>query len=215
MLTAPLLLVLAAGVLRGVHPFGVNIALADVLPRDADVHLTCAWATGALMSFLADSYRRRGALRARRRLGRPVPIGGDVHAPAHAPRRTPGERRRRERSRLLSAACSAGKRARLPCATAGNALPCVGRPGAEWAPRGAARRQMFANAQLARAAAEKEIEEARARTAAQRALAGAQAQAAQRALTVAREKAANEAKSEFMSLMCHEARRPAGAGRYM
>jgi hypothetical protein len=36
-LTAPLLLVLAAGVLRGVHPFGVNIALADVLPRDADV----------------------------------------------------------------------------------------------------------------------------------------------------------------------------------
>ena len=65
---------------------------------------------------------------------------------------------------------------------------------------------MFANAQLARAAAEKEIEEARARTAAQRALADAQAQAAQRALTVAREKAANEAKSEFMSLMCHEVR---------
>ena len=49
------------------------------------------------------------------------------------------------------------------------------------------RRQMFANAQLARAAAEKEIEEARARTVAQRALADAQAQAAQRALTVARE----------------------------
>ena len=65
---------------------------------------------------------------------------------------------------------------------------------------------MFANAQLARAAAEKEIEEARARTVAQRALADAQAQAAQRALTVAREKAANEAKSEFMSLMCHEVR---------
>lgn len=65
---------------------------------------------------------------------------------------------------------------------------------------------MFANAQLARAAAEKEIEEARARTVAQRALAYVQAQAAQRALTVAREKAANEAKSEFMSLMCHEVR---------
>ena len=65
---------------------------------------------------------------------------------------------------------------------------------------------MFANAQLARAAAEKEIEEARARTVAQRALADAQAQAVQRALTVAREKAANEAKSEFMSLMCHEVR---------
>lgn len=63
---------------------------------------------------------------------------------------------------------------------------------------------MFANAQLARAAAEKEIEEARARTQAQQALADAQAQAAQRALVVAREKAANEAKSEFMSLMCHE-----------
>ena len=68
------------------------------------------------------------------------------------------------------------------------------------------RRQMFANAQLARAAAEKEIEEARARTAAQRALADAQAQAAQRTLTVARERAANEAKSDFMSLMCHEVR---------
>lgn len=69
-------------------------------------------------------------------------------------------------------------------------------------------RQMFANQQLARAAAEKEIEEARARTAAQHALAAAQQQAAQRALTVAREKAANEAKSEFMSLMCHEVRTP-------
>jgi hypothetical protein len=65
---------------------------------------------------------------------------------------------------------------------------------------------MFANAQLARAAAEKEIEEVRARTQAQQALADAQAQAAQRALVVARERAANEAKSEFMSLMCHEVR---------
>lgn len=34
------------------------------------------------------------------------------------------------------------------------------------------------------------------------------AQAAQRALVVAREKASNEAKSEFMSLMCHEVRTP-------
>eukprot|EP00884_Botryococcus_braunii_P011489 jgi/Botrbrau1/20340/Bobra.0006s0013.5 len=96
------------------------------LPRDAGVQLVVAWATGALMSYLADSYRR----------------------------------------------------------------------------------QMFANQQLARAAAEKEIEEARARSAAQHALAAAQQQAAQRALTVAREKAANEAKSEFMSLMCHEVRTP-------
>lgn len=33
-------------------------------------------------------------------------------------------------------------------------------------------------------------------------------QAAQRALVVMRERAANEAKSEFMSLMCHEVRTP-------
>ena len=69
-------------------------------------------------------------------------------------------------------------------------------------------RQMFANQQLARAAAEKEIQEAKARTVAQRALADAQSQAAARALIVAKEKAANEAKSEFMSLMCHEVRTP-------
>lgn len=65
-------------------------------------------------------------------------------------------------------------------------------------------RQMFANAQLARMAAEKELAEARGRTTAQHALANARAQAAQRALVVAKEKASNEAKSEFMSLMCHE-----------
>lgn len=29
-----------------------------MLPRDADVHLTVAWATGALMSYVADFYRR-------------------------------------------------------------------------------------------------------------------------------------------------------------
>ena len=67
-------------------------------------------------------------------------------------------------------------------------------------------RQMFANAQLARMAAEKELEEAQGRTTAQHALANARAQAAQRALVVAKEKASNEAKSEFMSLMCHEVR---------
>ena len=67
---------------------------------------------------------------------------------------------------------------------------------------------MFANQQLAREAAEKEIQEAKARTVAQRALADAQSQAAARALTVVKEKAANEAKSEFMSLMCHEVRTP-------
>lgn len=63
---------------------------------------------------------------------------------------------------------------------------------------------MFANAQLARMAAEKELEEAQGRTLAQHALANARAQAAQRALVMAKEKASNEAKSEFMSLMCHE-----------
>ena len=40
------------------------------------------------------------------------------------------------------------------------------------------------------------------------ALAPAPLQAAARALVVAKEKAANEAKSEFMSLMCHEVRTP-------
>lgn len=60
MLTAPLVLVYAARLLRGVTLGGLSVRLADVLPHDADVHLTCAWATGALMSFLADSYRRCG-----------------------------------------------------------------------------------------------------------------------------------------------------------
>ncbi|KXZ42128.1 hypothetical protein GPECTOR_199g356 [Gonium pectorale] len=70
------------------------------------------------------------------------------------------------------------------------------------------RRQMFAHAKLAALAYSSELTEAQARIAAQRALAAAQAQAAQRALSVAREKAANEAKSDFMSLMCHEVRTP-------
>ena len=35
--------------------------LTSVLPADADVHLTIAWATGALMSYVADSYRRSRA----------------------------------------------------------------------------------------------------------------------------------------------------------
>lgn len=96
-------------------------------------------------------------------------------------------------------------------------------------------RQMFASQLLAASAHEKELLEARARIKAQRQLAAAQAQvgrrsstgsrkmdtagvelphtcppsqAAHRALTVTREKASNEAKSEFMSLMCHEVRTP-------
>ncbi|KAA6420686.1 MAG: histidine kinase [Trebouxia sp. A1-2] len=70
------------------------------------------------------------------------------------------------------------------------------------------RRQMFVNHRLAKVAAEKELQEAQARINVQQQLATAQAQAAQRAISVAREKAANEAKSEFMSLMCHEVRTP-------
>lgn len=35
-----------------------NPAMIAVLPPDASVHLTVAWATGTLMSFVADSYRR-------------------------------------------------------------------------------------------------------------------------------------------------------------
>lgn len=67
---------------------------------------------------------------------------------------------------------------------------------------------MFANHRMAVAAASKELAEAAEREAAQLQLATVQQQAASRALTVAREKAANEAKSEFMSLMCHEVRTP-------
>lgn len=98
----------------------------SILPSDAAVHICIAWAVGALMSFLSDTYRR----------------------------------------------------------------------------------QMFANHRLAFAAAEMEVHEAKARLEAQNQLAAAQAQAAQRKLVVAREKASNEAKSEFMSLMCHEVRTP-------
>lgn len=67
---------------------------------------------------------------------------------------------------------------------------------------------MFVNHRLARIAASKELQGAQARINVQEQLATAQQQAAQRTITVAREKAANEAKSEFMSLMCHEVRTP-------
>lgn len=30
-----------------------------ILPSDAPIHITVAWAVGALMSFLADTYRRQ------------------------------------------------------------------------------------------------------------------------------------------------------------
>lgn len=51
-LTPPLLLVASAA--------AWNPAMSYVLPRDAEVHLTVAWATGGLMSYVADSYRRCG-----------------------------------------------------------------------------------------------------------------------------------------------------------
>lgn len=67
---------------------------------------------------------------------------------------------------------------------------------------------MYASQQLVAVAHRKEMREAQARMQAQRELAAAHAQAAQRALLIARERAAGEAKSEFMSLMCHEVRTP-------
>ena len=97
-----------------------------------------------------------------------------------------------------------------------NAVPCAdGQPSASaqgmhaHVPCVAAScRQMFVNHRLAKIAAEKAFQEAQARINVQQQLSAAQAQATQRALVVAREKAANEAKSEFMSLMCHEVRTP-------
>lgn len=53
-LTPPLLVVASAA--------AWNPAMSYVLPRDAEVHLTVAWATGGLMSYVADSYRRCGAV---------------------------------------------------------------------------------------------------------------------------------------------------------
>ncbi|BDA48630.1 probable histidine kinase 3 [Coccomyxa sp. Obi] len=50
-LTPPLLVVASAA--------AWNPAMSFVLPRDAEVHLTVAWATGGLMSYVADSYRRQ------------------------------------------------------------------------------------------------------------------------------------------------------------
>ena len=52
-LTPPLLVVASAA--------AWNPAMSYVLPRDAEVHLTVAWATGGLMSYVADSYRRCNA----------------------------------------------------------------------------------------------------------------------------------------------------------
>ena len=70
------------------------------------------------------------------------------------------------------------------------------------------RRQSFASHRLALSAAATEVEEARARVAAERELASAQALAEAKSLLVDRERAANEAKSEFISMLCHEIRTP-------
>lgn len=70
------------------------------------------------------------------------------------------------------------------------------------------RRQSFASHRLALSAAATEVEEVRARIAAERELASAQALAEAKSLLVDRERAANEAKSEFISMLCHEIRTP-------
>lgn len=70
------------------------------------------------------------------------------------------------------------------------------------------RRQSFASHRLALSAAATEVEEVRARVAAERELASAQALAQAKSLLVDRERASNEAKSEFISMLCHEIRTP-------
>ncbi|GMH38280.1 hypothetical protein BSKO_06164 [Bryopsis sp. KO-2023] len=70
------------------------------------------------------------------------------------------------------------------------------------------RREMFASQQRATIAHKKEMEEAQARIQAQRDLAAAQILAAENSLQMAQEVSANEAKSEFMRVMCHEIRTP-------
>ena len=39
--------------------------LSHVLPHDAELHLTIAWALGALIAYLADDYRRYASVRAK------------------------------------------------------------------------------------------------------------------------------------------------------
>lgn len=70
------------------------------------------------------------------------------------------------------------------------------------------RREAFANHHRALTAASAELAEMHARIAAERELALAQASAKAKAVLVERERAANEAKSEFISMLCHEIRTP-------
>lgn len=70
------------------------------------------------------------------------------------------------------------------------------------------RREAFANHRRALAAANTELTEVRARVAAEHELAAAQSVAEARSALAAREKASNEAKSDFISMLCHEIRTP-------
>ncbi|KAL4543591.1 hypothetical protein Ndes2437B_g01414 [Nannochloris sp. 'desiccata'] len=70
------------------------------------------------------------------------------------------------------------------------------------------RRQSFTSHHMALIAAATEVAEVRARVAAEKQLASAQALAEAKSLLVDRERASNEAKSEFISMLCHEIRTP-------
>lgn len=67
---------------------------------------------------------------------------------------------------------------------------------------------MFASQERAEYAHRKEMEEAQARIQAQRELTAAHMLATEKSVLMAKEVAANEAKSEFMRVMCHEIRTP-------
>jgi len=70
------------------------------------------------------------------------------------------------------------------------------------------RRHSFTSNRMALIAAGTEVAEVRARVAAEKELASAQALAQAKSLLVDRERASNEAKSEFISMLCHEIRTP-------
>jgi len=70
------------------------------------------------------------------------------------------------------------------------------------------RRTAFANHRRAVVAVKTELEQMEARLAAEQNLSAVQALAQAKSLLVERERAANEAKSEFISMLCHEIRTP-------
>lgn len=70
------------------------------------------------------------------------------------------------------------------------------------------RRVTFVKERIAQAAAEFEVGQIRARILTEKELVAAQALAEARSMLIEREKASNEAKSEFISMLCHEIRTP-------